>query len=291
MLSMKILRWPLLGLILLAGGVARAEPAMWRVHDRDTEIVLFGSIHELPAQTKWLSPRIAARVDAADSLVLETVLPDDPGVIAQKISRIGYSPGLPPLADRVAPSKQAGLRAAIAASSLSSTLLDGQETWLAAISIGDATLQKLGLSAANGVEATLTARMRRAEKPVTPLETLDQQFGFFDLLPETDQRALLDATVDDAGTANADAQRLIAAWLAGDVQSIADVFRKDALGTTPNLARVLLIERNARWADWVKSRLALPGKVFVAVGAAHLAGPKSVQTMLAQRGVKVERLP
>ena len=48
--------------------------------------------------------------------------------------------------------------------------------------------------------------------------------------------------------------------------------------------------RNARWADWVAARMAQPGTVFVAVGAGHLAGKGSVQTLLAEKGLKAERV-
>ena len=54
--------------------------------------------------------------------------------------------------------------------------------------------------------------------------------------------------------------------------------------------RVLLTERNQRWAGWVKQRLGKPGTVFVAVGAGHLAGPESVQAQLKRLGVKAERV-
>ena len=68
-------------------------------------------------------------------------------------------------------------------------------------------------------------------------------------------------------------------------------FKGDALGATPVVARALMTDRNARWADWIKARLRVPGKLFVAVGAAHLAGPNSVQAMLKARGITAERLP
>lgn len=277
--------------LLAATAPVAAEPAMWRVRDADTEIVVFGSMHELPGGVNWLTPRIAARVDAADTLVLETVLPDDRSVVAGLVARLGYTPGTPRLDQRVAAAKRGKLLAAIKAAPVSLDRLNPMDTWLAAIVLGDATLAKLGLTAANGVEATLTARVAAANKPVTGLETLEQQFGYFDSLPELDQRAMLDATVDDVATAKADTARLVRLWAAGDTSGIAEEFRRDAFASTPIVTRVLIRERNARWADWIKARLTRPGKVFVAVGAAHLAGPDSVQTMLAARGVPIERLP
>ena len=54
--------------------------------------------------------------------------------------------------------------------------------------------------------------------------------------------------------------------------------------------RLLLTDRNARWAEWVEKRLEQPGTVFMAVGAGHLAGKDSVQDFLAKRNVKVKRI-
>ena len=52
----------------------------------------------------------------------------------------------------------------------------------------------------------------------------------------------------------------------------------------------LMTNRNKRWTDWLVKRLDTPGTVFVAVGAAHLAGDDSVQTMLKGRKLSVERI-
>lgn len=285
MAAMKIVALAL----LLAAASAAAEPAIWVVRDADTEITLFGTLHELPTGVDWLSPRIAARLDAADTLVLETTLPEDRSAFTELVTTLGYSPKLPPLARRIAPRLQAPLAAVVRDTRLPSAALDKMETWLAAVTLGDAVLGKLGLDEANGVEAVLTARARGARKPVAGLETPVQQLGYFDTLRETDQRALLDATVADTATASADTKQLIAAWTNGNTQGIADAFR-DSLRATPGLAQVLLVDRNARWAAWIAARLAQPGKVFVAVGAAHLAGADSVQAKLAVQGIAAERL-
>ncbi len=269
---------------------AAAGPAMWRVHSATTEITLFGTIHALPPATDWLSPRIAERLDAADTLVLETVLPDDPAGLAPIVTALGVRAGLPPLAARVAPSKRAALLAGVSALGLNAAQLDGMKTWLAAIAIGDGAVAQLGLTPTDGVEPALTARARAAHHAVIGLETPQAQLSIFDHLSETDARALLDATVDDLKTARDDTNALVAYWRAGEVDALAADFDKD-FRATPALARALLTDRNRAWADWIAARLATPGKVFIAVGAGHLGGPESVVALLRAKGLTVERLP
>ena len=53
---------------------------------------------------------------------------------------------------------------------------------------------------------------------------------------------------------------------------------------------MLIARRNRNWADWIEQSMGQPGNVFVAVGAGHLAGPDSVQAVLAQRGLTVQRV-
>ena len=55
-------------------------------------------------------------------------------------------------------------------------------------------------------------------------------------------------------------------------------------------SEALVARRNTRWADWVEARMAQPGTVFVAVGAGHLAGKGSVQALLGEKGLTVERV-
>ncbi len=275
---------------LFVSGFAAAEPAMWRVRSPTAEITLFGTVHALPPGTDWLSPRIAARVDAADTLVLETVLPDDPAGLQPLVTRLGLKAGLPPVAARIAPSKRAALLAGVSSLGLATAQLDGMKTWLAAIAIGDGAVERLGFAQGDGVEAVLTARVRAAGHPVIGLETPEAQLRIFDSLPETDARALLDATVDDLATVRDDTNALVAYWRGGEVDALAADFDKD-FRATPRLAKALLADRNAAWADWIAARLATPGKVFVAVGAGHLGGAGSVVARLQAKGLTVERLP
>jgi uncharacterized protein YbaP (TraB family) len=60
--------------------------------------------------------------------------------------------------------------------------------------------------------------------------------------------------------------------------------------TDPAVAEALLYNRNANWAEWIDTRMDTPGTVFIAVGAGHLAGARSVQDYLGAKGITVTRV-
>lgn len=168
-------------------------------------------------------------------------------------------------------------------------VLDRLETWAAAITLTGAMMKDLGLSTEDGVERVLLTRFRKAGKPVTGLETSEQQLGYFDALPEEAQRLFLTSLVDEQADMKAEFDKMITAWASGDDKAIAISF-DDELRLSKELADVLIRKRNQNWTDWLEKRLDRPGTILVAVGAGHLAGDDSVQRMLAKRGIKSMRV-
>jgi uncharacterized protein len=265
------------------------KPALWKVTDSDTTIYLFGTIHLLPQDLKWQSPKIDKAIRASQDLVLETVMSKDPMKDGQAMMQLGLTPGLPPLLDRVAPEKREALERIIKKSGVPIEALDRFETWAAALSLAAAGLLELQVSPKYGAEAILSERFGKDGKPVSGLETPMQQLGFFDSLPETAQRRFLTSIAEDESNAQVEFDAMIAAWGSGNVAKIALTF-DDELKLSPELTDVLLKKRNANWSAWIVGRMTKPGTVFVAVGAGHLAGADSVNAMLAKRGLKVSRL-
>ena len=82
---------------------------------------------------------------------------------------------------------------------------------------------------------------------------------------------------------------MLAAWSHGVLAGFARSFVVETQ-LSPELRRILMAQRNARWADWIKARMDKPGTVFIAVGAGHLAGRDSVESMLEAKGLKVKRV-
>jgi uncharacterized protein len=265
------------------------RPALWKVSDADTTIYLFGTIHLLPKELAWQSPKIASAIEASQSLVLETVMDKDPQKTGAIMAQLGMSKGLPSLLDRVPTDKRDALQKVVTKSGVPLAVLNQFETWAAALTLASAGMRDLPVSPEYGAEAILSRQFATANKTVSGLETPAQQLGYFDGLPEAAQRKFLASIAEDDSNARAEFDAMIAAWGSGDVKKIALTF-DDELKLSPELTDVLLKQRNRNWAAWIGERMKKPGTVFVAVGAGHLAGSGAVTALLATQGLKVSRI-
>jgi uncharacterized protein YbaP (TraB family) len=263
-----------------------ARPALWKLSDADTNIYLFGTIHLLPKDLKWRTPALEKAMAESETLYLETELGSDPMAAAKAMMRLGMSRGLPPIVERVAPDKREAFRKIIASAGVAEAALDRMETWAAALTLMAVSFRQMGFSSEEGVERSLTEGY---SKPVKGLETVEQQFGYFDQLSEEAQRALLTGLIDDPAEARKQFEAMLGAWRSGDTKAIARTFDSEK-ALSPELRAVLMERRNAAWAEWLAKRLDEPGTVMVAVGAGHLAGKGSVQELLEAKGLRPTRV-
>ena len=267
-----------------------AKPALWSISDADTTVYLFGTIHLLPDNYQWRTPKIEQAVGGSQQLVIETIVDEkDPMKLFGILMRIGMSPGLPPLVNRVPAAKRAALLDAVKKSGFPPKTLDHMETWAAAFILLGNQFKDLGLKNDQGVEMTLRSAFAGQGKPVGELESNLEQLGFFDRLPEKAQRELLEGAIEQASNVRSDFNEMLTSWVRGDVRGIARSFNRD-LAASPELAQALIKQRNANWSKWIEQRMAQPGAVMVAVGAGHLAGRDSVIDLLKRDGYRVRRL-
>ncbi len=265
-------------------------PALWQVSDKDTTIYLFGTIHLLPRDSQWRTPKFDKAVQSSQSLVLETLIDTaNPQQLAGVMAALGYSSGLPPIAERVPVAKRPQLEAAIAKTRIPRALFDRMETWAASFTLLGVQFQTLGVEGEQGVESVLRRSFTAAGKPVGQLESNHEQLSFFDRLPESAQRQLLEGSLEDPKATRAQFDGMLKAWMTGDVDRIGQTFNRDLSGS-PELKAALLTRRNWNWSQWIERRMGQPGSVMIAVGAGHLAGDESVQRYLQSRGYKVRRL-
>ncbi len=265
-----------------------ADPALWVVRDKDSTVYLFGTIHVLKPGLTWFDEAVRKAFDRSGEVVLELVMPDPAAMQALVMSK-GVTASGPTLTEQLPPDKRDAYVKAVTGLGLPANAFDRMRPWFAATNLSLLPLTRLGYDPANGPEETITAAAKAAGKPVTGLETAEQQIGYFAGLSQAAQVQFLTSTVDEVPKVGETMAAMVKDWADGRPEALAEQMNED-LKDSPEIARTLLTDRNARWAKWVEARMAKPGTVFVAVGAGHLAGAESVVAMLQRDGVRVTRV-
>ena len=276
----------------VAAPAPRAEgagPAMWVIRDADSTIYLFGTVHVLRPTTAWGSDTVDAAFDSASQLILEVSNPDDQAAAMPLIQQYGLSPQTP-LSSLLTADELEALDVAARSMGLSAAQLDPLRPWLAALTLSVAPLTKAGYDPQSGVDLLLKARAEAAGKPVSGFETIDEQIRILAGFPEAGQLAFLRSTLEDFEDATVELDKLVAAWAGGDVEAIEVIGVAPMRDESELMYQSILVNRNVNWAGQIETLLEGSGTVFIAVGAAHLAGDDSVQTILAARGVTVDRV-
>ncbi len=145
------------------------------------------------------------------------------------------------------------------------------------------------------MDGALLARARRGSKQVVYLEPAARQAAILE--KHMNARALR-LMLDDLPKVERQGRQLLEAYVAGDEArflAITAEQRADALAHGYTAAEYdesmedLLYRRNASWIARIE-RMHAAGGAFVAVGAMHLLGPRSVLELLQQKGYKTARL-
>ena len=266
-----------------------ADPALWVVKDADTTIYLFGTVHVLKPGLSWFDEAVKDAFDKSGELVTEIKMPDDQSAMVQRMLPKALDATGTTLSSRLDAATLKGYAAALADLGMPAHAFDPFEPWMGAMTLSVMPLAKAGYDPTKGVESVLTAAAKESGKSTGELETLDQQIDYFDTMPMADQVQYLSSVVEQYPKMVGMIDDMVLAWGKGDVDALAAGMNA-AMAKDPKVADILLYQRNARWADWIKTRMDQPGTVFIAVGAGHLAGEKSVQDYLAQKGLSVARV-
>lgn len=266
-----------------------ADPALWVVRDEDTTIYLFGTFHMLDGRP-WFNDEIRTAFDASGELVVEAIIPDNPAELQPLIMRYAVDPQGRRLSQVLSAEENAALGRALGALGVPAAAFDPLEPWFVSMSLTAIASQRLGIRPENGPEAVLRRAAAERTLPVHELEGIEWQLRLFDGMPQEQQLNQLRQSIEHVDEIDDQLAPMLAAWSTGDVDGLLAIIEQSA-SEDPALHRLLFTERNAAWANWIRERMARPGTVFVAVGGGHLAGPDSVQAVLAAHGLAAERVP
>jgi uncharacterized protein YbaP (TraB family) len=267
---------------------ARAEPPMWVIRDKDSTIYLIGTIHLLRHESEWNAARVRKTVTESSELWLEVANIDDQASALPLITQYGMDPEKT-LSSKLNSVQMEKLAKVADTYGVPPESLEPMKPWLAALTFSVLPFLKAGYDPNAGVDRLLKAQAEKEGDKIQGFETAEQQVRFLADLPEPDQIAFLDETLEDAEKGIAQLEKLAKAWMEGDNETIGNVLVNDFKKEAPTLYQKLLVQRNIAWSEKIAQILKGSGVQQIAVGAAHLAGPDSVQVQLAKRGIKVER--
>ncbi|HRP12049.1 MAG TPA: TraB/GumN family protein [Terricaulis sp.] len=266
-----------------------ANPALWRIIDADSEIWLFGTTHMLAPETRWRSARVNSAFAAAEELVTETDASDAGAAAAQALSaELGAASPDAPLSSVLDESQRAALARVAARLRIDPAQLESARPWLAALQLSYAYAYQRGLRAEYGVESVLGAEARARGLRMSFFETPEQQVRFLADLPADEQARFLADTLHEIEAEDATFDALDELWAQGETARLAALFDAQWQTGSPLLREVIILQRNRAWADEIARRLDGEGRVFIAVGAAHLIGEGNVIALLRERGIEVE---
>jgi uncharacterized protein YbaP (TraB family) len=265
-----------------------ASPAMWVVKDKDTKIYLFGTVHALDGKQDWFNDEVKTAYDSSQEIVIEALMPEA-SEIPGKVMPLALDKSGKTLTSKLKPETAKLLEAQLAKMGAPANALDQFEPWFASMTLTAILMQKLGMKPETGVEEILKTAAKKDGKKLGEVESFEWQINLFDTMPEDMQIAMLSSSLQDMSEAEKMMGQMLSTWSTGDIDKLAKIMN-DAMLETPALGKLLLADRNARWAEWIDKRLDKPGTVFMAVGAGHLGGKESVQAMLAKRGIKSTRV-
>jgi uncharacterized protein YbaP (TraB family) len=263
-----------------------ATPALWQADcPGERQAWLLGTVHALARPAAWRGEIVDKAMDDSSLLMVELADPGNAKAGAEVWNELAKSPGHSLLSERLAPDKRDELASVLNRNGMDDTDFAQTETWAAALTLAQASSRQL--DSANGIDGAVIKAMRG--KKVEELEGREVQLAIFDRLPETEQRDLLEAVVDDAAQARGEAADIAAAWRRGDMTAIARATERGMLAD-PQLREALFTARNRRWSERVLAAMDRGDRPFVAVGAAHLAGPQGLPALLRAGGCAVERV-
>lgn len=246
---------------------------------------IFGTMHAEDPEVVSLPEPVAQAFTDAESLVMEVVPNAD--AILRAMLAMAYTDGRT-LEHAIGPELYAETLKAVAAIGMNEASVRDLKPWAVATMLSnppaatgdflDMQLYRLALSEGKAVEG---------------LETIEEQLGVFDNLPDALQKALLvEALREREGLPEVYAE-LRRTYLRGDLAGLKRLSTEHLEGDDPELRQyfqqVITDGRNRLMAARLEPIL-ISGKVFIAVGALHLPGEGGLLNLLMVQGWTVERV-
>lgn len=167
--------------------------------------------------------------------------------------------------------------------------LERFQPWMAAMTLAELQLAKLGFDPDSGVEKQITAHAMSDHKEITGFETLNEQLGLLANLSPADQIKFLDLTLEEMDEMKNETDSLVAAWRSGNASKLASILSEE-YGVAPGLYTTLVSDRNRRWIPQIEKLLKSDKNYMIVVGTLHIVGKNGLLDLLKTEGFTSRQL-
>lgn len=280
--------------IQTAGAAANpyGKGLLWRIERPGVAAShVFGTLHSTDPRITTLPEPVTQALADADGLAVEIVQTKEMPV---RMARVMVLPRGRRLDSILGPALFTRLAEIASRHGLPAHTLVRLKPWAASTAISIPAEERAGAAAGRKrLDHALQIKAQARGIPVHGLETIEEQLGVFDGLPERDQVALLKQAVADYGKLDEFLLVMKRFYLARDLGGLYTWMEKQSTGADARLLAIfkdrVINDRNRTMVARMAGALD-QGGLFVAVGALHLPGERGVLNLLAARGYSVTRV-
>lgn len=292
--------------LLLAGCSTQENTArkhlFWKASDSNSTIYLLGSLHFADSTFYPLDSVIENAFDRSEELAVEIDISNDS--ISRQISLMMEQYGFfndGRILDSVIPANvSASLDSLCLAWNLPLGSFSRYRPMSAGMTVTAVGIMRLGYDAKLGIDVHLLKRARDSGKNIISLETVEEQAFVLTGGDDSDSLGIfyLETILRETSFLDSATRGLMRAWKTGNDSLFCAYMNLDTvqLNHTDSLFKKEINERiyfsrNRKMAESIADFLAKDRKIFVIVGAGHLAGDhKNVIDILRAKGFMVEKL-
>jgi uncharacterized protein YbaP (TraB family) len=270
-----------------------ARQYLWEVSSLTNRIYLFGTVHAGKASFFPLAEPVQKAFADATVLAVEADILNTEAMAKSAPSMLLTPPDR--LDKRISAPVYERYRKQLDRFGIPETQTAQLKPFIASSILAFAEWGRLGYRPIYGVDRHLLARARDEKKTIVELEGVEAQAALIDSLTDEESRRALEGTVAalESGLTREQITGMVNAWESGNPDLLLEVARayNESVPGARELEEKFIWSRHEAMADRIEEWL-MRGRerVFVAVGALHLAGPRGLVEMLGKRGYQVRQL-
>ena len=303
----RLLVATLCSLLFLAGCSALKDDSgkkhlFWRVSDSNSTVYLLGSLHFADSSFYPLDTIIENVFDRSEELAVEIDATDDS--ISRQITLMTEQQGFfhdGRVLDSVIPARvSTSLDSLCLAWKLPLGSFSRYKPLPAGMTVTAVGIMRLGYDANLGIDVHFLKKAHDAGKNVISLETVEEQAFVLTGGDDSDSLGIfyLETILRETPSLDSATRGMMRAWKAGDDSLFCVNMNLDTAKLSPaaslfkkEINERIYYSRNRKMAESIADFLAKDRKVFVIVGAAHLAGNhENVIDILRSKGFTAEQL-